>query len=70
MHLPVSPLVCSFLLASGATALHAQEWKPLFNGKDLAGWSGDTRLWRVEDGTLVGETDDASRKVGANTFLI
>lgn len=26
----------------------------IFNGKDLAGWSGDTNVWRVEDGSIVG----------------
>ena len=46
------------------------EWQALFNGKDLAGWSGDSRLWRVEDGVLIGETDDAGRKIDANSFLV
>ena len=69
MHAFAPHLVCSILLSATA-AIHAQDWKPLFNGRDLAGWSGDTRLWRVEDGTLIGETDEAARKVGANTFLI
>ena len=38
-----------------ATALIAQDWTPLFNGKDLAGWTkiGDER-WVVEDGTIHG----------------
>ena len=45
-------------------------WQALFNGKDLTGWSGDPRLWRVEDGVLIGETDDAGRKINANSFLI
>lgn len=45
-------------------------WQALFNGKDLAGWSGDSRLWRVEGGVLIGETDDAGRKIDANSFLI
>lgn len=45
-------------------------WQPLFNGKDLEGWSGDPRLWRVEDGVLIGETDDAARKISENSFLI
>lgn len=45
-------------------------WQSLFNGKDLDGWSGDSRLWRVEDGILVGETDDAERKINENSFLI
>ncbi|HEX7861697.1 MAG TPA: family 16 glycoside hydrolase [Verrucomicrobiae bacterium] len=25
-----------------------------FNGKDLAGWDGDTKLWKVENGEIVG----------------
>lgn len=43
-------------------------WTLLFNGKDLAGWSGDPRLWRVEDGVMVGATDQA--QIEQNTFLI
>jgi len=49
---------------------YAGEWQPLFNGKDLEGWSGDPRLWKVEDGVIVGETDQAERAIKANTFLI
>lgn len=45
-------------------------WDPIFNGKDLKGWSGDTRLWRVQDGVIVGETDDGEKKAKENTFLI
>lgn len=51
--------------------LHSRaDWVSLFNGKDLAGWSGDPRLWRVEDGVLIGETNDSDKKAAANTFLI
>jgi hypothetical protein len=33
-----------------------QEWKPLFNGKDLTGWKPDGKaVWTVEDGCLVGK---------------
>lgn len=49
---------------------HAADWQSLFNGKDLDGWSGDPRLWTVEDGVIIGVTDDADRKVKANTFLV
>jgi putative heme-binding domain-containing protein len=28
----------------------------LFNGRDLTGWQGDTKLWSVENGELVGRT--------------
>jgi hypothetical protein len=38
------------------------EWVPLFNGKDLAGWSiypSDTAGWKVEGGVLVGSGPDS-----------
>jgi hypothetical protein len=39
---------------------------PLFDGKTLAGWKGDERLWKVEDGAIVGTSDG---KLKHNTFL-
>ena len=47
----------------------AQEFQPLFNGKDLTGWMGKDGLWRVENGTIVGETSPDA-PIPANTFLI
>jgi hypothetical protein len=38
---------------------------PLFNGKDLAGWEGDAKLWTVQDGVLVGK----SPGINYNDFL-
>lgn len=38
---------------------------PLFNGKDLAGWEGNLDLWKVQDGTLVGD----SPGIKQNEFL-
>jgi hypothetical protein len=29
---------------------------PLFDGKTLAGWEGDEKLWKVEDGMIVGDS--------------
>lgn len=43
-------------------------FQPLFNGKSLDGWDGDPRLWRVEDGVIVGSTEGVTLK--ANSFLI
>ncbi len=43
--------------------------KKLFNGKDLSGWDGDTRLWTVRDGVIHGETTEAIPAQG-NTFII
>ncbi|MFO0881756.1 MAG: PVC-type heme-binding CxxCH protein [Gemmataceae bacterium] len=45
-----------------ATAETARE---LFNGKDLTGWVGDPKLWRVEDGMIVGRSPGLKR----NEFL-
>jgi hypothetical protein len=41
----------------------------LFNGRDLTGWDGDTRLWRFYDGVVRGETSP-EREAKGNTFLI
>lgn len=30
---------------------------PLFNGRDLSGWEGDTSLWSVRDGMIVGTSN-------------
>lgn len=56
---------------SGAAASAAvpREPRDLFNGQDLTGWSGRGDLWRVEDGTIIGETTKDKRTNG-NTFLI
>jgi type 1 glutamine amidotransferase len=41
----------------------------IFDGQSLDGWDGDPRFWRVEDGTIVGETTEDNRTNG-NTFLV
>jgi hypothetical protein len=41
----------------------------LFNGRDLAGWDGDPRLWSVRDGVIHGETTTEQAATG-NTFLV
>lgn len=59
-------------LAADAPILTEQERKEgfllLFNGRDLSGWDGDPRLWRVRDGSIVGSTDTSS--ADHNTFLV
>ena len=37
----------------------------LFNGKDLTGWEGDTKLWKAADGMIVGD----SPGIRQNEFL-
>lgn len=41
----------------------------LFNGKDLTGWEGDTRLWSFKEGIVRGETTKENVAKG-NTFLV
>jgi dienelactone hydrolase len=41
----------------------------LFDGKTLAGWDGDPKYWRVEDGAIVGEVTPETL-LKNNTFLI
>jgi hypothetical protein len=43
--------------------------KPLFNGKDLTGWEGDTRLWSFQEGVVRGQTTPEAVAKG-NTFLV
>jgi hypothetical protein len=45
------------------------QFESLFNGKDLTGWEGDSKFWRVEDGVLIGQTTE-DNKAEKNTFLI
>ena len=56
------------LVAQGL-AWAAERDQQLFNGKDLTGWDGDLKLWRVENGTIIGETSPDNPAPG-NTFLI
>src|SRR5687767_5982281 len=47
--------------------LSAADPKPLFDGKSLAGWEGDEKTWRVEDGAIVGGSLETT--VPQNEFL-
>lgn len=58
-----------FLFSLCISAFAAEEgFRPLFNGKNLDGWDGDPRLWKVENGELIGSTD--GNPIDRNTFLI
>ena len=57
-------------------SIQAQDAKPsepkavsIFDGKSLAGWSGLTSNWRVEDGAITGE-NTAAAPIAQNTFLV
>lgn len=57
--------ICLFLASQTATA--QSDWKTLFNGKDLNGWStkGGKAIYRVENGEIIGTTVANT----PNTFL-
>ena len=44
-------------------------FRAIFDGKTLAGWEGDPKYWRVEDGTLVGEITPETI-IKSNTFIV
>lgn len=44
-------------------------FQAIFDGKTLEGWDGDPDFWRVEGGSIVGEST-AEKPVKVNTFLI
>lgn len=71
-------LICmgAATLMWGASAAEPQfapaepaDMRPIFNGKDLSGWDGDTTKWSVKDGVLRGETTPENPAKG-NTFLV
>ncbi len=50
-----------------AVAIAEEGFRPLFDGKTLGGWHGDADCWSVENGVIVGSTDNKDLK--HNTFL-
>ena len=57
-------------LAVLCTRVSAQDgWETIFDGKTLEKWDGNPDFWRVEDGTITGETTPEKPTKG-NTFII
>ncbi len=44
------------LLDKARPVIETAGFVPLFNGKDLTGWEGNTSLWSVNDGVLIGRS--------------
>ncbi|MCA9209161.1 MAG: DUF1080 domain-containing protein [Planctomycetales bacterium] len=66
--LTLAAFVCVSLIASGSVvAADNDGWVDLFNGKTLDGWTqkNGTATYRVEDGAVVGKTNEGS----PNSFL-
>jgi ribosome modulation factor len=59
-------LLALMLCALGAFAKDG--FNPLFNGKNLDGWDGDPRLWKAQDGMIVGSTEGTPLEY--NSFLM
>jgi len=61
--------ICLAFAPSWATGAHGEDFRPLFNGKDLTGWvtPDDPSLFAVEDGVIVGRTKGNLKK---NEFLV
>jgi hypothetical protein len=58
MRLTLFLLFCGFTsVADSGEPRPPEGFVPVFNGKDLKGWSGDPKYWRVEDGCLTGVAD-------------
>jgi hypothetical protein len=64
------------LVVGGAllpTEIHADDaeegFTAIFDGKTLQDWDGDRRFWRVDDGSITGETTK-QKPLKRNTFLI
>jgi len=69
VHFAVVFAISILSIAQAAFSQEVAKGKAIFDGKSLAGWSGITNLWRVEDGAITGEsTADAPLK--NNTFLV
>ena len=71
--LAASPLIAQYVPKQSdrpeAPAGDEPGFKPIFDGKTLAGWSGDPKYWRVENGALTGEITPET-VIKSNTFII
>lgn len=54
--------LCWFLSIALYSQTAGEGFISMFNGKDLSGWDGMTKFWKVEDGAIVGETKETSQQ--------
>ena len=64
----IPAILCSLCVAISVHAAD-QDYRSLFNGKDLSGWDGKPEYFSVKDGAIHAETT-ASNPLQKNTFLI
>jgi hypothetical protein len=55
------------LLATAAWAADEPGFTPLFDGRTLAGWEGDAKVFRVQDGAIV--AGSPTERIAHNEFL-
>ena len=65
----VAITVLAILFTNVSVVARAQEFRSIFNGKDLSGWKGDTTRWAVKDGAITGTTIK-EKPLPYNQFLI
>lgn len=65
-------VLCLFALVVGATTARAQDWQPLFNGKDLTGWraNNDPSSFAVKDGVLRVQAAGPTPTTSAHLFYV
>ena len=64
--------VASALIVAFVASASAQDdgFVSIFNGKDLTGWSGDPNLWSVENGAIVGQSNETDKKVDVIRYAV
>ncbi len=62
-------LVAFATLGSFGSTFGQDGWTSIFDGKTLDNWDGNPAFWKVEDGTITGQTTEANPTKG-NTFII
>jgi 3-keto-disaccharide hydrolase len=63
------PFVLLVLVSFASTSFAEDGFTSLFNGKDLTGWDGDPKLWKLENGEVIG-TCTGPDAMPNNSFLI
>ena len=62
-------LAALFALGSMAVGAQEKEFRSLFNGKNLEGWDGNSKIWSVKDGVITGKSSGPDQ-MKYNEFLI
>ncbi|MBQ9813026.1 MAG: DUF1080 domain-containing protein [Thermoguttaceae bacterium] len=65
----LSLLVAALFAVASTASAQDDGFVSIFNGKDLTGWAGNPNLWSVEDGCIVGQTNDTDKKITVNQAL-